>query len=122
MPAHIKKDDIVEVITGDHRGTRAKVLRVMPDKQRVIIEGVNMVYRHIRKSQANPQGRRIQKEAPIHISNVMPIDPKTNKPTRVRYQVDRNKDGSVVAKRRVAKSGTVLSDLLRPSSGKAGKQ
>lgn len=120
MPAHIKKDDIVEVIAGEHRGNRAKVLRVMPDKQRVIVEGVNMVYRHIRKSAANPQGRRIQKEAPIHISNVLPIDPKTNKPTRVRYQVERDASGRVIAKRRVAKSGAVLSELLRPSSGKAG--
>lgn len=120
MPAHIRKDDIVEVIAGEHRGSRAKILRVMPDKQRVIVEGVNMVYRHIRKSAANPQGRRIQKEAPIHISNVLPIDPKTNKPTRVRYQVERDVNGRVIAKRRVAKSGAVLSELLRPSSGKAG--
>lgn len=120
MPAHIRKDDIVEVITGDHRGKRAKVLRVMPDKQRVIIEGVNMVFRHLRRTQPGQQGRRIQKEAPIHISNVMPIDPKTNKPTRVRFKVERDGKGAVRSKSRVSKSGTVLNELVRSSSGKAG--
>ena len=55
------------------------------EKQRVLVEGVNMVYRHVRKSQRNPQGGRVQKEAPIHISNVMPLDPKADRGVRVRF-------------------------------------
>ncbi|MEW6249407.1 MAG: 50S ribosomal protein L24 [Planctomycetota bacterium] len=99
MAARIRKDDIVVVIAGDHRGARGKVLRVLPDKQRVVVEGVNMVYRHVRKSQRNPQGGRIQKEAPLHVSNVMPLDPKTDRPTRVRFEM---LSGGAPRKRRIA--------------------
>jgi large subunit ribosomal protein L24 len=113
MAARVRKDDIVEVITGDHRGARGKVLRVLPDKQRVVVEGVNMVYRHVRRSRRNPQGGRIQKEAPIHLSNVMPVNPKTDRGTRVRFQVQRDSHGRVVSKQRVARDGTVLSDVTR---------
>jgi large subunit ribosomal protein L24 len=113
MAARVRKDDIVEVIAGDHRGARGKVLRVLPDKQRVVVEGVNMVYRHVRRSRQNPQGGRIQKEAPIHLSNVMPVNPKTDRGTRVRFQVERDARGRVVSKQRVARDGTVLSDVTR---------
>ncbi len=114
MAARIRKDDMVVVIAGDHKGARGKVLRVIPEKQRVLVEGVNRVYRHVRKSQRNPQGGRIQKEAPLHLSNVMPIDPKTDRPTRVRFEVLAEPDGRV-RKRRVCagrkSSGSVLSDV-----------
>jgi large subunit ribosomal protein L24 len=86
MAARIKKDDLVVVIAGDHKGARGKVLRILTEKQRVLVEGVNMVYRHVRKSRQNPQGGRVQKEAPLHISNVQPIDPRTDKPARVRFE------------------------------------
>lgn len=119
MAARIRKDDIVEVISGNHRGARGKVLRVLVDRQRVVVEGVNLVQRHIRKSQRYPQGGRIQKEAPIHISNVMPINPKTNRPTRVRFQIEKDASGRVVAKRRVATDGTVLSEVTR-ARGRGG--
>ncbi len=119
MAARIRKDDIVEVIAGNHRGARGKVLRVLVDRQRVVVEGVNMVQRHIRKSQRHPQGGRIQKEAPIHISNVMPINPKTNRPTRVRFQIEKDAGGRVLAKRRVATDGTVLSEVTR-AGGRGG--
>jgi len=113
MAARIRKDDIVVVVAGDHKGARGKVLRVLPEKQRVLIEGVNMVYRHVRKSQRNPQGGRIQKEAPLHVSNVMPIDPKTDRPTRVRFE--RVTEGGRVTKRRVSAgrkaSGSALGDI-----------
>lgn len=111
MAARIRKDDIVEVISGDHKGQRGKVLRVIPDKDRVVVEGVNMVYRHMRRTQKNPQGARVQREAPLHLSKVMPIDPRSNKPTRVRFQVER--DGAKVTKRRVSTAGTVLSEVTR---------
>ena len=113
MAARVRKDDIVEVISGDHRGERGKVLRVIPEQQRVVVEGVNMVYRHVRRSRRHPQGGRIQKEAPIHLSNVMPVDPKTGRGTRVRFEVERDEHGKVVAKRRVSIGGSVLSDVTR---------
>lgn len=117
MAARIKKDDIVEVIAGDQKGTRGKVLRVLPDKDRVVVEGVNRVLRHLRRSRQNPQGGRIQKELPIHVSNVMPVDPKTNKGARVRFKVERNPQGAVVSKQRVTVGGSVLSDIVKPRTG-----
>lgn len=128
MAARIKKDDVVVVIAGDHKGARGKVLRVIPDKDRVLVEGVNMVYRHVRKSQRNPQGGRIRKEAPLHLSNVMPLDPKADRPVRVRFSVERDARGRVVAKKRVAAgrrgSGAVLSEVTRADVNKyrSGKQ
>ena len=117
MAARIKKDDQVEVISGAHRGARGKILRIYNEKHRVLIEGVNMVYRHVRKSRQHPQGGRIQKEAPIHMSNVQPVDPKTDRPTRVRFSVERDEQGRVVSKQRVALSGTVLSEVTRAKRG-----
>ncbi len=124
MAARIRKDDMVVVISGDHKGARGKVLRVIPEKDRVVVEGVNMVYRHVRKSQRNPQGGRIQKEAPLHVSNVMPIDPKTDRPTRIRFELTKDAAGVVTGKRRVCtggrSSGAVLSDIVlgRKSKGR----
>lgn len=121
MAARIRKDDVVEVVAGDarHRKARGKVLRVLPDREQVIVEGVNMVYRHVRRSRKYPQGGRIQKEAPIHISNVMPVDPKTGRPTRVRYAVERGADGKITSKKRVTTAGTVLSEVTfaKPAPG-----
>lgn len=116
MAARIRRDDLVQVIAGDHKGARGKVLRVLTDRDRVVVEGVNMVYRHVRKSRKHPQGGRIQKEAPIHISNVMPIDPRTDRPTRVRFAIERDAAGAVVAKRRVSAAGNVLSDVKRAAA------
>lgn len=112
MAARIRKDDLVEVISGDHKGARGKVLRVLRDPERVIVEGVNMVYRHVRPSQRNPQGGRMQREAPLHICKVMPVDPSTGKPTRVRFRT-KVESGRVTSKQRVSTAGTVLSDNKR---------
>lgn len=79
----IKKNDMVMVIAGNSKGMTGKVLRVFPENRRVIIEGVNLVSRHVRPTQSNPQGGITRQEAPIHVSNVMLLDPKTNEPTRV---------------------------------------
>src|SRR5262245_44779118 len=111
MAAKVRKNDRVEVMVGDHKGEQGKVLRVDPDKKVVVVEGVNMVYRHLRPSRRNPQGGRIRKEAPSHLSNVAPVDPKTGRGSRIRFQVERDGSGHVVSKRRVAKSGTVLDDV-----------
>ena len=95
MPQHVRKGDLVEVIAGSDRGRRATVLRVLPKAGRVVVQGVNVVRKHVRPSQKNPQGGTIEKELPIAISNVLPIA--DEKPTRVRFKV--NKDGS---KQRIA--------------------
>lgn len=79
----IKKNDTVLVIAGNYKGKTGKVLKVFRDTNKVIVEGVNIVKRHSKPTQKVPQGGIIQKEAPIHVSNVMLIDPKTNEPTRV---------------------------------------
>jgi large subunit ribosomal protein L24 len=79
----VRKNDTVIVISGNSRGKTGKVLKLFPIKNRVIVEGVNIIKRHTKPSQRNPQGGIVQKEAPIHISNVMVIDPKSGKPTRV---------------------------------------
>jgi large subunit ribosomal protein L24 len=100
---HVKKGDKVIVISGKDKGKTGVVLAALPKKDRVIVEGVNIVKKHAKPSQDNPQGGIISKEAAIHVSNVMPIDPETGKRTRVGYTVV---DGKKV---RVAKkSGAVL--------------
>ena len=86
----IRKNDEVVVISGNSRGKRGKVLKVYPEVNRVIVEGVNIIKRHTRPNQKNPQGGIIQREAPIHLSNVMLLDPKTNEPTRVGTKVVRD--------------------------------
>src|SRR6266567_8340648 len=105
MARHIKTGDTVIVITGADKGKTGRVLRILTDKDRVVVEGVNRVWKHVRPNQRNPQGGRIQKDAAIHISNVMPVDPSTGKGTRVKFETREGK------KVRVAKSGTVLSTL-----------
>lgn len=82
----VKKGDDVVVVAGKNKGTRGQVLRVFPGADRVLVEGVNVLTKHIKPSQANPQGGRIKKEVPVHISNVMLADPQDGKPTRVRVQ------------------------------------
>ena len=120
MATRIRKDDIVEVISGEHKGARGKVLRVLRDRDRVVVEGVNMVVRHVRRSQKHPQGGRIHREAAIHLSNVQPLDPKTDKPTRVRFTIERGPDGKVTAKRRVSVAGNVISDVTRAAKRATG--
>jgi large subunit ribosomal protein L24 len=113
MACHVKKDDLVEVISGDHKGQRGKVLRVMPKEGLVLIQGVNMVYRHVRPSRQNPQGGRLQKEAPLHISNVLPVDEKVGRGVRVRYETEKDERGRVTAKSRTTVAGTRLNEVSR---------
>lgn len=79
----IKKGDLVMVIRGDDKGKQGKVLRTIPLKGQVVVQAVNYVWRHLRRTQQNPQGGRIQKEAPIPVSAVMVIDETTKEPTRI---------------------------------------
>ncbi len=79
---HIRKNDLVLVISGDDKNTQGRVLKVFPAAGRVIVEGVNIIKRHTKPSGKNPQGGIIQKEGPIAVSKVMLVDPKVNKATR----------------------------------------
>jgi large subunit ribosomal protein L24 len=118
MAQHIRRGDEVVVIAGEHKGERGKVLRIDPKGSLVVIEGVNMVYRHVRPSRRNPQGGRIQKEAPIHISNVLPYDAaadNTYKGARTRFEVQRDANRRVTSKRRVTVNGTVLGEVSKAS-------
>lgn len=103
MALHVKKGDTVQIIAGDHKGNTGKVLHVYPEKNLVLVQGQNIAKKHVRPSRRNPQGGRIGVERPIHISNVLPVNPKTSKGTRVRYATA--SDG---AKKRVAADGTEL--------------
>ena len=87
----IKSGDIVKVIAGDHKGAEGKVLRVLREKNKAVVEGVNMVSKHTKPSAKNPQGGIVKKEAPIHISNIALIDPKTKSATRVGVKVEGDK-------------------------------
>ena len=79
----IKKGDQVMVITGESKGQKGRVLEVNREKERVLVEGINMVYKHTKPNAKAPQGGILKKEAPVHISNLMVIDPASGKPTRV---------------------------------------
>ena len=87
MKIKIKTGDTVQIISGDHKGSEGKVIRVLRDRNKAIIEGVNMVSKHEKPSAKNPQGGITKKEAPIHISNLALIDPKSGEVTRVGYEV-----------------------------------
>ena len=100
----IRKDDEVIVLTGRDKGKRGAVLRVVTRTDRVLVEGVNVTKRHVKPTQADPQGGIVEREAPIHISNVALIDPESDRATRVRYKT--LEDGRKV--RVAARSGEVI--------------
>lgn len=106
----IKVGDTVQVMRGNDRGERGKVLRIDEEAHKVVIEGINRVYKHVRRSQKNPQGGRLEKEMPIHVSNVMILDPRSGEPTRigVRYLEDGSKE------RYAKKSGASLGVISPP--------
>jgi large subunit ribosomal protein L24 len=116
----IRSGDMVEVRTGNSKGTRAKVLQVLPEKEgrrRLVVEGVNRVYRHIRRSQKNPQGGRLSKEMPIDASNVLIVCTACGKASRLGAKV--TSDGGKV---RVCRTcGADLGALRRPRATKAAK-
>jgi large subunit ribosomal protein L24 len=83
---YIRKDDQVLVISGNHRGKKGRVLKIFPGRDRVIVEGVHLIKRHTRPTQRNPQGGIVEKEGPVHVSNLMLVCPKCNTPTRINFQ------------------------------------
>lgn len=97
----LRVGDQVQVVCGNHKGQKGKIARIDNERGRVIVEGVNLVKRHTRAT-SEAAGGILQIPAPIAISNVMPLDPQTGKPTRVRFE---ERDGKKV---RVAKSGTII--------------
>lgn len=94
MKLKFKKGDTVAVIAGEDRGKQGRILAMQPSKQRAIVEGINMVSKAAKPSAKHPQGGIIKMEAPIHISNLALVDPKTGKPTRVGFR--RQDDGHTV--------------------------
>jgi large subunit ribosomal protein L24 len=87
---HIKKGDTVYVNTGEYRGQQGRVLEVMPKENKALVEGVNLVSKHTKPNSDNPQGGILKKEAPIHISNLMLVDPTSGEPTRIGRKKDQN--------------------------------
>jgi large subunit ribosomal protein L24 len=114
MALHVRKGDLVMVRAGNDRGTTGEVLAVTSDKQRVLVKGVNIRTKHVRPTQANPQGGIIRREMPVHISNVSPVV--DGKPTRVRFVI--REDGSKV--RIAARDGSELHTLHGPRESAAG--
>src|SRR5262245_58876996 len=100
---HVRKGDVVEVISGNEKGKSGEVIAIDRKRGRVTVKGVNVRWKHLKKSQQNPQGGRVQRETPIHASNVLLFDPKAGKGTRVRHEV---RDGKKV--RVSVRSGEVL--------------
>jgi large subunit ribosomal protein L24 len=88
MAARIKKGDKVIVLTGKDKGRTGEVIKSLPDDNRVVVQGINVVARHTRPSQADPQGGIKRKEASIHVSNVAHVDPKDGKATRIGFKTD----------------------------------
>ncbi len=115
---HIHKGDIVQVMTGDDKGKRGRVLKADPKTGKVTVEGINRVYKHMKPNRRNQQGGRLSKEMPVDVANVMLIDPQTNAPTRVgvRYLDDGSKE------RYAKKSGASLGRISPPRQAYAKKQ
>jgi len=91
---HVKKGDLVFVNAGEYRGQQGRVLEVIVSKHRAIVEGVNMVSRHTKPNAKSPQGGIVKKEAPVHISNLMLVDPSSGQPTRIGRRL--NEKGKLV--------------------------
>ncbi len=98
MAARIKKGDQVVVITGAQKGTRGEVLQVFPTEERAVVRGVRMVKRHTKAQRMGEQGGIVQKESPIHLSNLKLVDPKSGNPTKVGFRVLDNGTKARVAK------------------------
>lgn len=105
----LKKNDTVKVISGNSKGSVGKLLFVDREKGKVIVEGVNIMHRHTKPNQKNPQGGIIRREAPINITNVMLMCPKTNQPTRIGVNVIKDENtGKITRMRASKKSGEII--------------
>jgi len=109
IKTRLKKGDNVMVLSGNSKGSTGKVLFINREKGRIIVEGVNIMHRHTKPSQKNPQGGIVRREAPINISNVMLICPKTNEPTRIGVEVIKDETTGKEKRMRLSrKSGEIL--------------
>lgn len=108
LKTRLKKSDRVKVISGNHKGKEGKILKIFRRNESVIVEGVNIIKRHTKPNQKNPQGGITQKEAPIHISNVMYIDPKANAASRIGMQILTDETGNKKRMRYGKKSGEII--------------
>ena len=99
MAAKIKKGDTVIVLTGKDKGRKGEVIKAIPTENRVVVSGINIAVRHVKPTQADPQGGIKRTEAPIHVSNVAIVDPTSGKPTRVGFKTDAKGRKVRVAKR-----------------------
>ncbi len=107
--ARLRKGDNVVVISGKDKGKKGKILRLLSDDDKVVVEGVNLIKRHLRPTPKNPQGGILEREAPIFASKVMPVDPKSGKGTRIR--VGKDDKGHKI---RVSTSGE---EIVAPKAG-----
>jgi large subunit ribosomal protein L24 len=87
MGLRLRKNDMVQIVAGEYKGKTGKIIRVLPDKQRALVGGQNMVKRHTKPNRKNPQGGIVEKEASIHLSNMMLLCPKSGKPTRTGVRI-----------------------------------
>ena len=117
MAARLRTGDLVVVISGKNKGKQGKIARILADHDRVVVEGVNLIKRHLKPTAKSPQGGILEKEAPLHASKVMPVDPKTGKPTRVRFTTDAKGNKTRVA----VKSGEELPSTQRDRDASEGK-
>jgi len=106
----IRKNDSIVVIAGNDRGKTGKVLKVFPKTSRIIIEGINLRKRHTKPNQKNPQGGILEKEAPIHVSNVMILDPTNNEPTRIGSQIILDEK---TGKKKIARVSKVTGEMIQ---------
>lgn len=113
MARHVRKGDKVMIISGSHKGKTGTIMRVVTKSDRVVITGLNLRTKHLKPTRLSPQGGIVTREAPIHMSNVMPVD-KNGKPTRVRFET--RADGSKV--RLAATTGEQLGEPIRGSEAK----
>lgn len=109
IKTRLKKNDLVKVISGNAKGTTGKILFIDRKKGKVIVEGVNIIHRHTRPTQKNPQGGIIRREAPINITNVQLVCPKTNEPTRIGVEIVKDSTtGKSKRMRTSKKSGEII--------------
>jgi len=106
----IRKNDMVMIISGNDRGKTGKVLKVFPKKYRVIVEGINLRKRHTKPNQKNPQGGILEKEASVHASNVMILDPKSNEPTRIGSRIILDEK---TGKKKIARVAKVSGEMIQ---------
>jgi large subunit ribosomal protein L24 len=117
--ARVRRGDTVMVISGDDKGKTGRVLRVILNKDRVVVENVNLVYRHVRRSQQSPQGGRVRREAPIHVSNVMVVSGDDDAPTKIGRRLVSPEKGSLGWVRFARKTGD---EVVVGAGGKAAKK